>query len=107
MESNAENLVKGMENFAGDFDPETGDLRISQTDASAFEVGVNIAVTPGKVVFQNEMFQLLQYEPTTKNVHKDPTRDHPAVDQQVLHSPTSTRRSPSSNGRSPRASPCS
>ncbi|MGI9414929.1 MAG: PHA/PHB synthase family protein, partial [Hyphomicrobiales bacterium] len=72
MESNAENLVKGMENFAGDFDPETGDLRISQTDASAFEVGVNIAVTPGKVVFQNEMFQLLQYEPTTKNVHKTP-----------------------------------
>jgi len=72
MESNAENLVKGMENFSGDFDPETGELRISQTDASAFEVGVNIAVTPGKVVFQNDMFQLLQYEPTTTKVHKTP-----------------------------------
>ena len=72
MESNAENLVKGMENFSGDFDPETGELRISQTDASAFEVGVNIAVTPGKVVFQNDMFQLLQYEPTTKKVHQTP-----------------------------------
>ena len=72
MESNAENLVKGMENFSGDFDPETGELRISQTDASAFEVGVNIAVTPGKVVFQNDLFQLLQYEPTTKKVHKTP-----------------------------------
>ena len=72
LDSNAENLVKGMENFSGDFDPETGELRISQTDASAFEVGVNIAVTPGKVVFQNDLFQLLQYEPTTKKVHKTP-----------------------------------
>ena len=72
MESNAENLVKGMENFSGDFDPETGELRITQTDASAFEVGVNIAVTPGKVVFQNDLFQLLQYEPTTKKVHQTP-----------------------------------
>ena len=72
LQSNAENLVKGMENLSGDFDQEAGELRISQTDLSAFEVGKNIAVTPGKVVYQAELFQLLQYEPTTKKVHKRP-----------------------------------
>ena len=72
LQSNAENLVKGMENLSGDFDQEAGELRISQTDLSAFEVGKNIAVTPGKVVYQAELFQLLQYEPTTEKVHKRP-----------------------------------
>ena len=72
LQSNAENLVKGLENLSEDFDQEAGELRISQTDASAFEVGVNIAVTPGKVVYQAELFQLLQYEPSTEEVHKRP-----------------------------------
>ena len=72
MNSNADNLVKGLQNLAGDFDQEAGELRISQTDASAFEVGENIAVTPGKVVYQADLFQLLQYEPTTEKVYKRP-----------------------------------
>ena len=42
------------------------------TDAKAFELGVNIATTPGKVVFQNELMQLIQYEPSTKKVWKRP-----------------------------------
>jgi polyhydroxyalkanoate synthase len=72
MNSNAENLVKGLENLSGDFDQEAGELRISQTDASAFEVGENIAVTPGKVVYEAELFQLLQYEASTEQVYKRP-----------------------------------
>ncbi len=72
MSSNAENLVKGLENLADDMESSGGELRISQTDLSAFEVGKNIAVTPGKVVYQGELFQLLQYEPTTEKVYKRP-----------------------------------
>ena len=72
MSSNAENLVKGLENLAGDIESSGGELRIRQTDLSAFEVGENIAVTPGKVVYQGELFQLLQYEPTTEKVYKRP-----------------------------------
>ena len=49
-----------------------GELLIRQTDMDAFEVGRDMAVTPGKVVFQNEIFQLIQYEPTTEKVHETP-----------------------------------
>jgi polyhydroxyalkanoate synthase len=47
-------------------------LKISQTDLAAFEVGGNLATSPGKVVFQNDIMQLIQYEPTTKTVHAIP-----------------------------------
>lgn len=72
LESKGDNLVKGMQNFIEDFDTETGQLRITMTDREAFELGRNIAATPGKVVFQNDLFQLLQFEPTTAQAFKLP-----------------------------------
>jgi polyhydroxyalkanoate synthase subunit PhaC len=70
--SNAGNLVSGMENLAGDLAKSGSLLKISQTDTSAFEVGKNVATTPGKVVFQNDLLQLLQYTPATAQVHEVP-----------------------------------
>ncbi|MCC6196894.1 MAG: class I poly(R)-hydroxyalkanoic acid synthase, partial [Burkholderiales bacterium] len=67
-----QNLVKGLNNLLDDIERGGGQLRISMTDAKAFELGVNIATTPGKVVFQNEIMQLIQYEPSTKKVWKRP-----------------------------------
>lgn len=72
LSSNAENLVKGMEHFAQDLS-KGGDLfKITQTDTDAFEVGSNLAITPGKVVFENDVFQLIQYTPSTPKVHSVP-----------------------------------
>jgi poly[(R)-3-hydroxyalkanoate] polymerase subunit PhaC len=70
--SNAENLVQGMTLLAEDMHRSGDLLRISQTDASAFEVGRNLATTPGKVVYQNEILQLIQYAPTTDKVRELP-----------------------------------
>ena len=72
MESGGENLVKGLENLLKDLERGKGRLSISMTDVEAFKVGQNIAVTPGKVVFQNELMQLLQYDPVTEEVAKRP-----------------------------------
>ncbi len=72
MESRGENLVKGLENMLTDLERGEGKLRVRQTDEDAFEVGGNIAVTPGKVIYQNELLQLLQYAPTTEKVYKRP-----------------------------------
>jgi len=66
------NLVKGFSNMIEDIQRGNGVWTIKMTDLDAFKVGVNIATTPGKVVFQNELFQLLQYTPTTKKVFKRP-----------------------------------
>jgi polyhydroxyalkanoate synthase len=72
LQSNGANLVKGLEQLSSDIQ-NSGDLmKISQTDVSAFEVGRNLAVTPGKVVFQNDILQLIQYTPTTEKVHAVP-----------------------------------
>jgi polyhydroxyalkanoate synthase len=70
--SNAGNLARGMHMLAEDISAGGGELRIRQTDPRMFEVGRNLAVTPGKVVFQNDLMQLIQYEPTTPNVLKRP-----------------------------------
>jgi polyhydroxyalkanoate synthase len=70
--SNAGNLARGMHMLAEDISAGGGELRIRQTDPSMFEVGRNLAVTPGKVVFQNDLMQLIQYEPATPNVLKRP-----------------------------------
>src|SRR5436190_3689670 len=67
-----QNLVKGLNNLLDDIERGHGRLKISMTDPKAFELGVNIATTPGKVVFQNDLLQLIQYEPTTPKVAKRP-----------------------------------
>ncbi|MEN9501788.1 MAG: class poly(R)-hydroxyalkanoic acid synthase [Pseudomonadota bacterium] len=70
--TNGANLVHGLKNMLEDLEAGKGQLRIRMTDASAFKLGENIAATPGKVVFQNRMFQLIEYTPTTENVLKRP-----------------------------------
>ena len=70
--SNGENLVRGMHMLSEDIKAGQGNLKIRQSDPSTFEVGRNLALTPGKVVFQNELMQLIQYEATTKQVLKIP-----------------------------------
>ncbi len=72
LKSNARNLVEGMHHLADDLERSDDLLKISQTDLSAFEVGRNLAVTPGKVIAQNEIHQLIQYTPTTETVHERP-----------------------------------
>ncbi|TAL04338.1 MAG: class I poly(R)-hydroxyalkanoic acid synthase [Rhodospirillaceae bacterium] len=67
-----ENLVKGLEHLLEDMEKGGGRLRISMTDEKAFKVGVNVATTPGKVVAQNRMMQLIQYEATTPEVKETP-----------------------------------
>ena len=72
LRSNAENLVRGMHMLAEDIEAGHGDLKIRQSDPSQFEVGRNLALTPGKVIYQNELMQLIQYTPTTEQVFKRP-----------------------------------
>ena len=72
IESGGENLVKGLDNLLKDLERGKGKLAIKMTDMEAFEVGKNIATSPGKVVFQNDLMQLIQYSPTTDKVMKRP-----------------------------------
>ena len=72
IESGGENLVKGLDNLLKDLERGKGRLMIKMTDLDKFKVGVNIAVTPGKVVYQNDLIQLIQYEPTTETVKRRP-----------------------------------
>jgi polyhydroxyalkanoate synthase len=69
---NGENLVRGMKMFAEDVEAGKGQLKIRQSDPTKFQLGVNMAVTPGKVVFRNDLFELIQYAPTTAQVYKRP-----------------------------------
>jgi polyhydroxyalkanoate synthase len=70
--SNADNLVRGMQMLAEDIEAGHGDLKIRQSDSSMFEVGRNLAATPGKVIFENDLMQLIQYAPATATVLKVP-----------------------------------
>ena len=71
LQSNGENLVNGLENLLQDIERGGGDVAIRQTQ-DVFKVGENIATAPGKVVFRNELIELLQYEPTTEQVYEIP-----------------------------------
>jgi polyhydroxyalkanoate synthase len=66
------NLARGMEMLAEDVAAGKGTLKIRQSDPTNLEVGVNMATTPGKVIFQNDLMQLIQYEPRTENVLRTP-----------------------------------
>ena len=70
--TNGKNLVEGLANLSRDLDNSGPMLKISQVDTSKFEVGRNMATTPGKVVFQNDLLQLIQYTPTTPEVREIP-----------------------------------
>ncbi|HET9340673.1 MAG TPA: class I poly(R)-hydroxyalkanoic acid synthase [Casimicrobiaceae bacterium] len=70
--SGGQNLVRGLHNLLDDIERGNGRLRISMTDAKAFELGVNIATTPGKVVFRNTLIELIQYAPSTPKVRERP-----------------------------------
>jgi polyhydroxyalkanoate synthase len=71
-QSSGQNLVQGMANLAHDLDRSGDLLNISQTDVEAFEVGRNVATAPGKVIYQNDIIQLIQYAPSTEQVHERP-----------------------------------
>lgn len=72
VESRGQNVLDGLNNLLSDLNRSNGSLDIAMTDMEAFEVGGNLAVTPGKVVFQNDLMQLIQYAPTTDEVARRP-----------------------------------
>ena len=71
-DSKGENILKGLEHLLEDLERGKGKLSIKMVDQDAFDVGENIATTPGKVVFQNDLIQLLQFSPTTEKVAEVP-----------------------------------
>ena len=72
LKSGGENLVKGLQNMREDIERGQGTLKISTTDYDAFKLGENIATTPGSIVYENDLMQLIQYEPQTDRVFKRP-----------------------------------
>ncbi|MCP9481858.1 class I poly(R)-hydroxyalkanoic acid synthase [Shimia sp. CNT1-13L.2] len=72
IETEGASLVKGLENLISDLEANNGELVVRLADEEAFEIGGNIATMPGKVVFRNRMFELIQYTPTTETVHEVP-----------------------------------
>jgi polyhydroxyalkanoate synthase len=72
MKTGGHNLVKGLNNLLEDLDEGDGQLRIKMTDMNAFKLGVNVATSKGKVVYQNELMQLIQYDPLTAEQYRRP-----------------------------------
>ncbi|TMH64290.1 MAG: class I poly(R)-hydroxyalkanoic acid synthase, partial [Betaproteobacteria bacterium] len=70
--SGGQNLVRGLNNLLADIEKGGGQLRISMTDETAFQLGRNVATSPGKVVYQTELMQLIQYQPATSQVYRRP-----------------------------------
>ncbi len=71
-ETGGQSLVAGLEHLLNDLERGRGRLKISMTDAKAFEIGRNVATMPGKVIYQNDLMQLIQYAPTTDKVYRRP-----------------------------------
>jgi len=71
-ETGGENLLRGLANLLSDLERGRGKLTIKMADADAFKIGENIAASPGKVVFQNELMQIIQYSPSTSTVLRRP-----------------------------------
>jgi polyhydroxyalkanoate synthase subunit PhaC len=72
VQTGGQNLLRGLENLLSDLDQGEGRLAITMVDKNAFQLGENIASTPGKVVYQNDLMQLIQYEPSTSDVRRRP-----------------------------------
>ncbi|MCB1516584.1 MAG: class I poly(R)-hydroxyalkanoic acid synthase [Hyphomicrobiaceae bacterium] len=72
LETNGQSLVEGLENFVRDVEANQGDFSVTLSDPNAFEVGRNIATTPGEVIYRNRLFELIRYTPTTEQVHAVP-----------------------------------
>ncbi|MBB1487026.1 class I poly(R)-hydroxyalkanoic acid synthase [Oceanospirillum sediminis] len=72
VETKGRNLIQGMEQLVSDLKSSRDGLSVSMTDKSAFKLGENVASTPGDVVFQNDLMQLIQYKPSTDKVFKTP-----------------------------------
>jgi polyhydroxyalkanoate synthase len=70
--SKGESLVKGLENLIRDLESNNGELLVRLADETAFKVGSDLAATPGKVVFRNRLFELIQYSPSTEMVYQTP-----------------------------------
>ncbi|HUQ74154.1 MAG TPA: class I poly(R)-hydroxyalkanoic acid synthase [Burkholderiales bacterium] len=70
--SGGQNLVRGLNNLLADIEKGGGELRISMTDETAFQLGRNVATSPGKVVYQTDLMQLIQYQPSTTQVYRRP-----------------------------------
>jgi polyhydroxyalkanoate synthase subunit PhaC len=72
LDSGGQNLLRGLENLLADLERGNGRLSITMTDMKAFRLGENIATTPGKIIYQNELMQLIQYGPSTQEVRRRP-----------------------------------
>jgi polyhydroxyalkanoate synthase subunit PhaC len=72
LKRNGENLVRGMRMLAEDIEAGRGQLKIRQSDSSRLQLGVDMATTPGKVIFRNDLMELIQYAPATAEVYRRP-----------------------------------
>ncbi len=72
VETEGESLVKGLENLVADLEANGGEMVVRLADERAFSLGENIATTPGKVIYRNDLMELIQYAPSTEKVHAIP-----------------------------------
>ena len=72
LQTQGQSLINGLENLISDMEANEGELIVRLADEDAFSLGENIATTPGKVVFRNDLHELIQYTPSTEKVHEIP-----------------------------------